>query len=143
MLKILITLSLVLTPIFANADESSTNPKDQPAYAEAETAGKCTALYNFLALLYNTQRVKAKSKAALAESGIWQTTTKSALEASGLSRVKVILTKERLIDTEYERYMTLMKSTPKYVNEDINKNIEVCGNNAAIKEKYAVKAATQ
>lgn len=136
MLKTLLILAFAFTSSTTLANDTTT-PENTPAYADAQIMGKCSGLYEVLQVIYEMQRHRDNVKGAITEKTAWKTATKGALEAAGFSRVKVIVNTDSIIETERERLMLIMKSTPKHLNPHINEGLETCGQHQAAKEKYS------
>lgn len=143
LLKILLILALLYQPFITLADAEISDPKATPAFADAKIMGKCSGLYNFLAVLYQTQRNKNNVQGAIEESDNWRAATKGALYEAGFDKVKVTIISDSLIEEERERLMTLMKSTPKYVTEDIDTSLKTCGENMQAYQNYRNKMQAQ
>jgi len=139
LLKVLLISALLYQPFIALADAENSDPKATPAFADAKIMGKCSGLYNFMAVLYQTQRNKSNVQGAIEESDSWRAATNGALYEAGFDKVKVTIISDSLIEEERERLMTLMKSTPKYVTEDIDTSLKTCGEHMQAYEHYRNK----
>ncbi len=125
--------SLQLT---SNAAETTTDLSDNKDYLAAQTAGKCSGLFKFLTLLYKVKRDQTRLSGATAAATEWKTTTKAALSAAGLKRVKTIVMSDEIIEKEYQRYLYFMESTPKHLYPELETGLETCDANESVKSQY-------
>lgn len=124
--------SLHLTSHAAEISDLSEN-KD---YVAAQSAGKCSGLFKFLTLLYKVKRDQTRLTSAQTAASEWKSTTKAALSAAGLKRVKTIVMTDEMIEKEYQRYLYFMESTPKHLYPELETGLDSCNANESLKSQY-------
>jgi len=135
---ILILLMLIINaqiPSYAQSVEGQ-DLNENPDFLAAQTAANCSGLHEFLTLLYQVKRDQGRIAAATKEMTEWKATTKAALNAAGLTRIKVTVQSDEMIEKERQRYLYFMESTPKHLYPEIEAGLEICSANQHLKNQY-------